>query len=48
MKKIIIGAAVVFTTGILSLYIKVGNVQPASVSIQQTFYNYQKELANGD
>jgi hypothetical protein len=48
MKKIIIGAAVVFTTSILSLYIKVDNVHPAAVSIQQTFFNYQKELANGD
>jgi len=48
MKKILIAAAVIFTTGIVSLYISNNNVQLTTGTIQQTFFNYQKELASGD
>jgi hypothetical protein len=48
MKKILIAAALIFTTGIVSLCINNNNVQSTSNAIQQTFFNYQKELASGD
>ena len=50
MKKIIVAAAtaIVFTTGILSLYVNDKSVQNTPATIKQCFYDYKKELASGD
>jgi len=48
MKKIIIAAALVITTGVFASQIKHDNTQPTQVSVQKTFYESRKELASGD
>jgi hypothetical protein len=48
MKKVIIAAAVIFASGILSLYVNENIVHPTSATIKHNFYDYKKELASGD
>jgi hypothetical protein len=49
MKKIIIAAALVFTTGILASQTKVSHAQPTTVSIQRpSISTDRKDLASGD
>ena len=48
MKKILIVAAVIFTSGALSLYINNKPSQSTSTSIKVIFYDYKKELGSGD
>jgi hypothetical protein len=48
MKKIIIAAAVIFTTGILSVRTKSTSVQPTYAMIQKSVFDCKKELASGD
>jgi len=48
MKKILIAAAVIFSIGMVSLYTSQNSVQTTANTIQQNFFNYQKELASGD
>jgi len=48
MKKIVIAAVVIFTSGILTLCVNQKNVQSTSTVIKQSFYDYKKELASGD
>jgi hypothetical protein len=48
MKKIIIAAAVIFTSGIISLHLNVKNAHHAASNTKQIFYDYRKELASAD
>jgi hypothetical protein len=48
MKKIIVAAAIIFTSGFLSLYINNKSSQSSSATIKVTFYDYKKELGSGD
>jgi len=48
MKKIIIAATVIFTSGVLSLYVNNKPSQSSSAAIKITFYDYKKELGSGD
>jgi len=49
MKKFIIAAALVFTTGILASQTKFNNVQSTpTISIQKTLAADRKDLASGD
>ena len=48
MKKIIVAAAVIFTSGLLSLYVNNKGIQNTPTTIKQSFYDYKKELASGD
>jgi len=48
MKKIIIAAAVVFTTGILSSCNRQHNIKISSSSIMSSFMCEKKNLASGD
>jgi len=48
MKKIIIAAALIFITGVVTLYTRQGNVQATSNTIKINFFSYNKELASGD
>jgi len=48
MKKIIIAAAIIFTSGVLSLYINNKPSQLTSAAIKINFYDYKKELGSGD
>jgi len=49
MKKLIIAATLIFTTGILASQTKMNNNHPASVSIQKfTISNEKKDLATAD
>ena len=47
MRKVLIAATIVFTTGVLSLFTKVNHVKPMS-AIQIAFFDCKKELASGD
>jgi len=47
MKKILIAAAVIFSTAVI-VYTRDNGVQSATNNLQNTFFNYQKELASGD
>jgi len=49
MKKFIIAAALVFTTGVLVSQTKINTPQPsASITIQKTVMADRKDLASGD
>jgi hypothetical protein len=48
MKKIIVAAAVVITSGVLSIYVNNKPSQQASATVKIIFYDYKKELGNGD
>jgi hypothetical protein len=48
MKKVLIAAALIFTTGMVSLYIKQASLKPVSTAIQLNFFDTNKELASGD
>jgi hypothetical protein len=48
MKKFIIAAALVFTTGILASQTKVNSPQPNLITIQRNILPDRKDLASGD
>ena len=49
MKKIIIAAALIFTTGIVVSRTKGSNIKPAQAAVaQKSFFESKKELASGD
>ena len=48
MKKIIVAAAVILTSGVLSIYINNKPLQSASAAVKINFYDYKKELGSGD
>jgi len=48
MKKIIVAAVIIFTSGVLSLYVNNKPSQSTSATIKATFYDYKKELGSGD
>jgi len=48
MKKILIVAAVIFTSGIISLHLNEKSSHHAAANTKQTFYDYRKELASAD
>lgn len=47
MKTIVIAIAIVLT-GVVALSTHFGNKKPTINNTKVTFYDYQKELANGD
>jgi hypothetical protein len=48
MKKVLIAAALVFTTGMVSLYIKQASLRTVNTAIQLNLFDNNKELASGD
>jgi len=48
MKKIILAAAIIFTTGILTSCDKPSPVQKETKSVQLVLFSFQKNLASGD
>lgn len=48
MKKIIIAAALIFTTGIVMSYSKTNNVKPAPATAQNADLVFKKDLGSGD
>jgi hypothetical protein len=48
MKRVIIAAALIFVSGLISVYTKQVKVQSSFNTVKVSFFNYQKEVANGD
>lgn len=48
MKKIIIAAALIFTTGIVMSYSKADNVKPTPALAQNSGLEFKKDLGSGD
>jgi hypothetical protein len=48
MKKIILAAAIIFTSGILTSCNKTSPAQTEASSVQVTSFSFQKNLASGD
>jgi cell division protein FtsL len=48
MKRVIIAAALIFVSGLISLYTKQNRVQNSIASVKVNFFTNQKDLASAD